>query len=85
MEMIITFASLAGAVYWLKWFVSTWPGNLNKLARGYAPWLLMMVPVLCAGIIWFVVSALAASDVVSNSCGLVEGCRVSHSFFRDQR
>jgi uncharacterized membrane protein YjfL (UPF0719 family) len=67
MEMIITFASIAGAAYWLKWFVSAWPGNINKLARGYAPWLLMMVPVLCAGIIWFVVSVLAASDVVSSS------------------
>lgn len=67
MEMIITFASIASAFYWFKWFVSTWPGNLNKLTRGYSPWLLMMVPVLCAGIIWFVVSLLAASDVVNNT------------------
>jgi hypothetical protein len=66
MEMIITFASIASVYFWFKWYVSTWPGNLNKLMRGLEPWLLILVPVLCAGIIWYVVSVLAASDVVIN-------------------
>jgi uncharacterized membrane protein YjfL (UPF0719 family) len=66
MELIITFASIASAYYWFLWYLSTWPGNLNKLMRGVVPWLLILVPVLCAAIIWYVVNVLAASDVVSN-------------------
>lgn len=67
METFIIFASIGSAYFWLMWYISTWPGNLNKLLRRTEPWLLVLVPAVCAGIIWFVVSTVAASDVVSNS------------------
>jgi uncharacterized membrane protein YjfL (UPF0719 family) len=66
MEIYITFASIAGAYFWFIWYVHTWPGNLNKLLRKTAPWLLVLVPLFSAAIIWYVVVYLAASDVVNN-------------------
>ena len=66
MESIITFASIAAAYFWFRWYLATWPGNLNKFFRKTAPWLLVLVPLLAAAIIWYVVFYLAASDVVSD-------------------
>jgi hypothetical protein len=66
MESIIGFASLASVYFWFKWYLSTWPGNLTSFRPTVEPWLLELVPVGCAAVIWIVVTGFAASDVVSD-------------------
>jgi hypothetical protein len=68
MEAIIGFASLASIYFWFKWYLPTWPGSLTRLRPRVEPWLLELVPVGCAAVIWIVVARLAASDVVNELC-----------------
>jgi uncharacterized membrane protein YjfL (UPF0719 family) len=66
MEGIMMIASLAGAFFWIQWYLSTWPGKLHQLRRSLEPWLLPLVPAVCMAVIWVVLSFFAASDVVSD-------------------
>jgi uncharacterized membrane protein YjfL (UPF0719 family) len=65
-ESIIGFASLASLYFWFKWYLSTWPGKLTRFRPSLEPWLLELVPVGCAAVIWIVVTRFAASDVVND-------------------
>ncbi len=65
-DLIIILASLAGLYLWLRWFLTNWPSRLPDWRRGVEPWVLMLVPAVCAGIIYFVLSYFAASDVVTD-------------------
>jgi uncharacterized membrane protein YjfL (UPF0719 family) len=66
MDTVITLASFFGVYLWFKWYTMVASDQLSRFRRNISMVPLLLVPLLCGGIILYVMVTLSASDVRSD-------------------